>query len=72
MVDKAGLKGDPYEANFAWDASGNLYVADCGSVANVRVYPLATEPFTSKLSPSVIHRDPAFDQVECAWGLAVG
>jgi len=72
VVDKAGLTGIPYEANFAWDASGNLYVADCGSVANVRIYPLATRAFTSKLAASVTHRDPAFDQVECAWGLAVG
>jgi sugar lactone lactonase YvrE len=72
VVDKAGLKGGPYEANFAWDASGNLYVADCGSIANVRVYPLATKAFTSKLSPSVTHRDASFDEVECAWGLAIG
>jgi sugar lactone lactonase YvrE len=72
VVNRAGLKGMPYEANFAWDASGNLYVADCGSVANVRVYPLATRSFTSKLSPSVTHRDPSFDTVECAWGLAIG
>jgi sugar lactone lactonase YvrE len=72
IVDRAGLKGVPYEANFAWDASGNLYVADCGSIANVRVYPLATKPFTSKLSPSVTHRDPSFNDAECAWGLAIG
>ena len=72
VVDTAGLEGIPYEANFAWDASGNLYVADCGTVANVRVYPLATKPFTSKRSPSVTHRDAAFDQDECAWGVAVG
>lgn len=72
LVDKVGLKGDPYEANFAWDASGNLYVADCGSIANVRVYPLATKSFTSRLSPSVTHRDAAFDDAECAWGLAIG
>lgn len=72
VVDKAGLKGIPYEANFAWDASGNLYVADCGSVANVRAYPLATRSFTSKLSPSVTHRDAAFNTSECAWGLAIG
>ena len=72
VIDKAGLEGEPYEANFAWDASGNLYVADCGSDANVRVYPLATKPFTSKLSPSITHRDPSFDTDECAWGLAIG
>ncbi len=72
VVDQAGLKGIPYEANFAWDASGNLYVADCGSVANVRVYPLATKRFSSKLSPTVTHRDPSFNQAECAWGLAIG
>lgn len=72
VVDGVGLKGEPYEANFAWDASGNLYVADCGTVANVRVYPLATKPFTSKLKPSVTHRDASFNEFECAWGLAVG
>jgi len=72
IVNRVGLKGMPYESNFAWDASGNLYVADCGSIANVRVYPLATMPFTSQLSPSVTHRDASFNQVECAWGLAIG
>ena len=72
IVDATGLQGIPYEANFAWDASGNLYVADCGSVANVRVYPLATKQFGSKLAPSVTHRDTSFDTFECAWGVAVG
>jgi sugar lactone lactonase YvrE len=72
LMDKVGLKGEPYEANFAWDASGNLYVADCGSVANVRVYPLAAKSFTAKLAPSVTHRNASFDDVECAWGLAIG
>ncbi len=68
VVDTAGLKGAPYEANFAWDASGNLYVADCGSAANVRVYPLATKPFSSKLSPSVTHRDASFSRASSAHG----
>jgi hypothetical protein len=72
IVDKAGLTGNPYESNFAWDASGNLYVADCGSSANVRVYPLATKPFSPKLSASVTHRNASLTTIGCAWGLAIG
>lgn len=72
VVDGAGMKGAPYEANFAWDASGNLYVADCGSAANVRVYPLATKPFSSKLAPTVTHRNASLADVGCAWGIAIG
>jgi hypothetical protein len=71
-VDSAGLKGAPYAANFAWDASGNLYVADCGNAANVRVYPLATKRFSSKLSPSVTHRNASLKTIGCAWGIAIG
>jgi len=72
VVDPAGVTWNAYEANFAWDASGNLYVADCGSASNVRVYPLATKRFGSKLAPSVIHRNASINSEQCVWGLAVG
>jgi sugar lactone lactonase YvrE len=73
IVDTAGLVGQtPYEAGFAWDAEGNLYVADCGSNASVRVYPTATSQFSSSLAPSVNYTTPPVTATNCAWGIAIG
>ena len=73
IVDPAGLTTQqPYEANFAWDAEGNLYVADCGNQASVRVYPTATSPFSSSLAPSVNYTTPEVTSINCAWGIAIG
>jgi hypothetical protein len=71
IVDSAGLTGQPYEANFAWDALGNLYVADCGSAASVKVYPLSQSTFSSTLAPSVMYTNPAITSVNCVWGIAI-
>jgi DNA-binding beta-propeller fold protein YncE len=73
IIDAAGLAGqNPYEANFAWDAEGNLYVADCGNQASVRVYPTGTSQFSSSLAPSVNYTTPPVTATDCAWGIAIG
>jgi sugar lactone lactonase YvrE len=73
IVDGAGLTGlSSYEAGFAWDAEGNLYFADCGNNAAIRVYPTATSQFSSSLAPSVNYTTPPVTSTDCAWGIAIG
>ena len=74
VVDRAGvggIYGKPYEANFAWDALGNLYLADCGNEASVKAYPLGTTPFSARLAPSVVYTNPSLTSLGCAWGIAI-
>jgi hypothetical protein len=71
VVDRSGPTKDQYEADFAWDAVGDLYDADCGSHASIRVYPLATKAFKSSLKPSVVYTNASLKSVGCAWGVAI-
>ena len=72
IVDPTGLATqNPYESNFAWDAEGNLYVADCGDQASLRVYPTATSPFSSTLG-FLNYTTPPVTTIDCAWGIAIG
>jgi hypothetical protein len=74
VIDRAGvggIHGVPYEAGFAWDALGNLYLADCGNEASLKAYPLATTPFSARLSPSVVYTNPSITMLGCAWGIGI-
>jgi hypothetical protein len=71
VVDSAGLPSGDYEADFAFDAAGNLYDSDCGSNPGIRVYPTATMAFSSSLAPSVIYTNSSLTTVGCAWGIAI-
>jgi hypothetical protein len=72
VYDNAGLAGrSPYEASFAWDASGNLYMADCGKHAAIREYPLAFTAFSAHLAPIVNYTNASLSSVGCAWGIAI-
>ena len=74
IVDRAGvggIHGRPHEANFAWDALGNLYLADCGNEASLKVYPLGTTAFGPRLSPSLVFTNHSITSLGCAWGIGV-
>ncbi len=70
IVDPTGLYGMMYEAEFALDSTGNLYDADCGAMAQIFVYPTATQQFSSTLAPSVAYTNQYIAE-GCAWGIAV-
>lgn len=70
IVDPAGLYHS-FGSNFAFSASGDLYVANCGVDASVYVYPTSTKPFSSKLAPSLDYRDYELSTAGCAWGIAI-
>ncbi len=75
IVNTTGLGTQNYEAAFAFDALGNLFVADCGGpVVNgqgIRSYPTATNPFSSTLAPSATYTNAAITSVGCVWGITV-
>lgn len=74
IVDRAGvggIHGRPHAANFAWDALGNLYLADCGNEASLKVYPLGTAAFGPRLSPSLVFTNHAITSLGCVWGIGV-
>ena len=71
ILDSAGLRNMPYEANLAWDTLGNLYYADCGNDASLKVYPLATTSFSSSLRPSVVYANASLSTIGCAWGIGI-
>jgi hypothetical protein len=71
IVDRWVHLGIPYTSDFAWDALGNLYVADCGSLGGLRVFPLATSPFSPVLRPSAVYTNPSLVLTGCAWGIAI-
>jgi hypothetical protein len=70
-VQVGGDHGLPYESNFAWDALGNLYVADCSNASSLRVYPLGTSPFTATTAPGVVYTNDSIATIGCVWGIAV-
>jgi sugar lactone lactonase YvrE len=72
IEDTAGLAGKmPYAASFAWDASGNLYMADCGQHAAIRKYPLAFIAFSAHLAPIESYTNASLKSVGCVWGIAI-
>lgn len=74
VVNSTGLSGQNYEADFAFDSAGNLFVADCGAPNNgagIRSYPTATSAFSSTLAPSSTFTDPDINAVGCVWGIAI-
>ena len=74
IVDATGLGTQNYEASFAFDALGNLFVADCGAPGNgagIRSYPTATTPFSATLAPSVTYTNATINSVGCVWGIAI-
>ena len=63
-----------YEAAFAFDAAGNLYVADCGAPGNgagIRSYSTATSPFSSTMVPSATYTNATINSIGCVWGIAI-
>ena len=71
IVDAHGQHGAPYASNFAWDAWGNLYVADCGSSPHIAMYPLSSQPFSKALGPSAVYSNASLTAIGCAWGIAI-
>jgi uncharacterized protein YjdB len=75
IVDMTGLGMQNYEAAFAFDALGNLFVADCGGpVINgqgIRSYPTATSAFAPTLAPSATYTNSSITAVGCVWGIAI-
>ncbi len=70
IVDPAGLPANPYESDFAFDAAGNLYDADCGSAPGIFAYPTAKKSFSPTLMPTFFS-DTTTRQQGCAWGIAI-
>ena len=70
-MDSKGQAVGSYEASFGFDASGNLYDADCGAKPGIYVYPTATKKLGPRLAPSVIFTDKAIQSAGCAWGVAI-
>lgn len=74
VVDNTGMAAvdsNPYEAGFAFDNSGNLYVADCGNAGAILVYPAVATSFGVSEAPSVVYQDTTLRSTKCAWGIAV-
>jgi len=74
IVNPTGLGTQNYEAAFAFDALGNLFVADCGAANNgagIRSYPTATNPFSATLAPSATYTNSAINSIGCVWGIAI-
>jgi hypothetical protein len=74
IVDPTGLGTQNYEAAFAFDAAGNLFVADCSAPNNgagIRSYPTATTPFSSTLAPSATYTNSTINTIGCVWGIAI-
>lgn len=59
-----------FGTNFAFSASGDLYVSNCGVGAGILVYPLSHKSFSSSLAPSLDYTDYEL-YGGCAWGLAI-
>ena len=73
IVNPTGLGTQNYEAAFAFDAAGNLFVADCGNngLAGIRSYPTGTTPFSSTLAPSATYTNSIINSIGCVWGIAI-
>ena len=73
IVNTLGPTGS-YEAEFAFDAAGNLYVADCGNLnagVGIRSYPIGTSPFSSTMVPSATYTNATINSIVCVWGIAI-
>lgn len=70
VVDPNGLQNSPYGSDLAFDKAGNLLDADCGNTAGIYTYPLATQKFTSTLSPS-FYTNKVILENGCSWNLAL-
>ena len=73
VVDSTSMTSGNYEADMAFDKSGNLYVADCGNAASVgiRSYPTGSASFSSSMAPSATFTDSSITAAGCAWGIAI-
>ena len=71
IVNPTGLGTQNYAVAFAFDAAGNLYVADCGTSAGIRSYPTGTTPFSATLAPSATYTNAAINTVGCVWGITI-
>ena len=73
IVNPTVLGTQNYEAAFAFDAAGNLFVADCGNngLAGIRSYPTGTTPFSSTLAPSATYTNSIINSIGCVWGIAI-
>jgi hypothetical protein len=71
ISDPAGLSGIPYGAAFAFDSSGNLYMADCGNEPSVKEYQTVSSSFSATEAPSVVFTSSAITNAGCVWGIAV-
>ena len=73
IVNPTGLGTAFYEAEFAFDAAGNLYAADCGtnSSAGIRVYANAATSFSATQAPSLFFTDAQVTGIGCAWGIVI-
>jgi hypothetical protein len=70
IINAVGGTSADYGANFAFDAAGNLYDADCGGHGRIMVFPTGTALFTSLLAPSVTYTNTSITP-NCIWGIAV-
>lgn len=74
IIDSTGLGTMNYEADFTFDAAGNLYVADCGApnvAAGIRSYPTGSMAFSTTLAPSATYNNANINAVGCVWGIAI-
>ena len=74
IINPTGLGTQNYEAAFAFDAAGNLFVADCGAPnagAGIRSYPTATSAFSATLAPSATYTNASINTVGCVWGITI-
>jgi sugar lactone lactonase YvrE len=73
IVDSARLAAETYEASFAFNATGDLYAANCGNngTAGIQVWPLSLKRFSPHLKPSVRYTNRKIQRDGCAWGIAI-
>jgi sugar lactone lactonase YvrE len=72
IVDPTGLPSGSYLSAFAFTATGDLYVANCGNSnsAGIDVYSTSRQQFGAKLAPSLLYSNADIEEVGCAWGIA--
>ena len=70
IVDRKGIEAYRYGSDLAFDKAGNLYDGDCGNMAGIYTYPLATKKFGKTLKPS-FYTSKSILNVGCVWGLAI-
>jgi hypothetical protein len=72
VTDGTGMSTNSFSSQLVFDAAGNLYDADCGSISSFGVYewPTSTQAFTSTLAP-VKFTDANITASQCVGGIAV-